>query len=177
MGRLPLVSDTGATSDQRDAIAEFVAARHGKVVPGPLFQMLMNSPAAARRLGAVGAYCRDAPHLTPAVAEAAILATAHELHFDAEVQNHERSAAAAGLPAEVLRGIAQRDDAPLSDAQRAAVTFVRETVRRQVSDATFSLAGAAFGDRGVVDLLVLAAYYTGLKLIVDSLETAGPPGA
>ena len=174
MGRLPRVTDAGATPEQRAAIDEFTEARHGKVVPGPLFQMLMNSPSAARRLGGVGAYCRDAPHLTPAVAEAAILAAVHELHFDAEVRAHERSATAAGLPADVLRGIADGDDTALAPAQAAAVEFVRASVRRQMSDAAFNRAGAAFGDRGVVDLLLLAAYYTGLKLIADSLEVAGP---
>ena len=54
-GRLPRVTDARATPEQRAAIEEFTERVTGRLSPGPLFQMLMNSPPAARRLGAVGA--------------------------------------------------------------------------------------------------------------------------
>lgn len=180
MNRLALVEDSDASPDQQAVIAEFIAARGGRVPPGPLFRMIMNSPEAARRLGAVGAHCRAGLYLTPLVAEAAILGSVHELGFQVEVAAHERSARAAGMPPAIVAGLAARAHSGLPRKYRIAAAFARAAVRQQMTDALFAEAREHFGDRGVVELLVVAGYYAALQLISSALsdtDTVTPTNA
>jgi 4-carboxymuconolactone decarboxylase len=62
------------------------------------------------------------------------------------------------------------DEAALYD------TLVEILRTQSVSDATWARALAAFKERGVIDLLALAGYYSTLAMVMNAARTPLPPG-
>jgi len=162
--RLPAVAPSSYSLEQKQAAAEFEAARKLPVF-GP-FEPLMYSPQLMNSVRSLGDYLRYKSAIGTTLSELAILVTAREWTQDFEWYVHYPIALKAGIKPEVADAIAEgRRPQGMSDDEDIVYEFSIELHRnRQVSDATFARAERRFGKQGVVDLAGISGYYTLLAM-------------
>lgn len=163
-GRLPTIPPTEYTAEQKQAAADFQAARKVPVF-GP-FEPLMYSPQVMSTARAMGDYLRFKSALGNTLSELAILMTAREWHADYEWSIHYPIALKAGLQKGIADDIARgRRPTEMSPDEESVFAFTSELLRtKQVSDATFERAKSRLGSKGVVDLTGIVGYYTFLAM-------------
>ena len=173
---MPPLDPAQMDAAQKAAFDEIVGGRRGALY-GP-FVPALRSPEFMRRLQRLGEYLRYDSALPPHLREMAILLVAREWTQDFEWSVHAPLAREAGLPAAVVDGIAAGGRPPEMDAPAAVVfDFVGELQRtRGVCDATYARAVAAFGERGVIDLVGTYGYYSTLAMVMNVARTPLPPG-
>jgi 4-carboxymuconolactone decarboxylase len=165
-----------ASAEQHQAYDEFVSDRGGDTgAPNGVYDVILRSPGAARRLAALGAFCRFGTGLDPGVVEAAILATSHALPFQYGIDSHEDIGRRAGLTEEELAHLRAGQHGPLPEPLRLAADLGRAAALGDVPADLVSEAVAHFGEASVVDLSVVAGYYGALCLVARCLnpELAG----
>ena len=174
MERLPPIPPEQMTDAQRAAAAEFEAMR-GTAVFGP-FAALLRSPEVMVCSAAMGDYVRFRSVLPPRLSELAILITARHWTQQYEWAVHAPIALEVGVPAEIVRAIAEgRRPDGMSDDEARVHDFVVELLRNQnVSDDTYARALERFGEQGIVDLLGIAGHYTFLSMVLNTARTALP---
>src|SRR5580698_7580975 len=162
--RLPIIPPAQYSEEQKQAAAEFEAARKVPVF-GP-FEPMMYSPQVMSLARAMGDYLRYKSAIGNTLSELAILITAHEWTQDYEWSVHYLIALKAGIRKEVADDIAAgRRPATMSPDEETVFAFTSELLRnRQVSDATFERAKSRLGMKGVVDMTGLVGYYTFLAM-------------
>jgi 4-carboxymuconolactone decarboxylase len=174
--RMPPIAAEALTEAQKNAIAEFKAARSADI-SGP-FIPLLRSPEVMTRARAMGDYLRYRSVLPPRLSELVILLTARQWTQNYEWSAHEPLARQAGLSAATIAAIAagRRPDAMAQD-EEVLYTLCDEVRRNQsVSDATYARAVAAFGEQGVIDALGITGYYTLLAMVMNTTRTPLPAG-
>jgi 4-carboxymuconolactone decarboxylase len=162
--RLPTIPPAQYTEDQKQAAADFQAARKVPVF-GP-FEPMMYSPQVMSQARAMGDYLRYKSAIGNTLSELAILITAHEWTQDYEWALHYPIALKAGNRKEVADDIAagRRPNAMSAD-EETVFDFTSELLRnKRVSDATFERARSRFGTKGVVDMTGIVGYYTFLAM-------------
>jgi 4-carboxymuconolactone decarboxylase len=162
------------TTDQRAAVDAIVSGPRGALV-GP-FVPLLRSPELMTRLQLVGEYLRFDSALPADLRELAILVVARNWNQDFEWGHHLPLARDAGLDPTVIAAVGRGDEPDVgSDAVRAVWRLVTELINdRVVTDATFAAAMNSLGDEGVVELIVLAGYYTTLAMTMNASRTPPP---
>ena len=172
--RLPTIAPANYTAEQKQAAAEFEAARKVPVF-GP-FEPLMYSPQVMSQARAMGDYLRYKSAIGTTLSELAILITAREWTQDYEWYVHYPIALKAGIKPAVADAIADgRRPEGMSDDEDIVYQFSTELHRtRRVSDATFARAEARFGKQGVVDLTGINAYYTLLAMQLNMAQYEMP---
>jgi 4-carboxymuconolactone decarboxylase len=169
MARVALVEPDSASDEQRAAF-EVVAAQRGRI--GSLWRAMAHSPEAMRRVGQVGAFLRYDSHLPDRLREAVILAISGRWQCVYERGAHEPIAARLGLSEQALlalRGGEVPDE--LSELEAAAVRYAQALAREgRASGELLAAVQAAGGDQLVVELHLLAGYYTLLALFLNGLE-------
>jgi len=175
--RMPAIPADKLTDAQRQAIAEFKAARSADV-SGP-FIPLLRSPEVMTRARAMGDYLRFRSSLPPRLSEFVILMTARRWTQQYEWNAHQPLALQGGLKADVVQAIAEgRRPEQMAADEGAVYTLVDEVERNHsVSDATYARAVGAVGEQGVIDTLGLVGYYTTLALVMNTARTPLPAGA
>jgi 4-carboxymuconolactone decarboxylase len=162
--RLPTIPPAQYTQEQKQAAADFEAARKVPIF-GP-FEPLMYSPQLMSQARAMGDYLRYKSAIGDTLSELVILITAHEWTQDFEWAVHYPIALKAGVRKEVADdiGIGRRPTAMTPD-EETVFNFTTELLRnKQVSDATFERARSRLGTKGVVDMTGIAGYYTFLAM-------------
>lgn len=137
-----------------------------------LYRMLANQPGALAAFLDMSGYVRAGSSLNPGIRELVILATAHELNQDYEVEHHTAAAMEAGVTEAKLRAVAPGGtlDA-LSAPERCAVEFARQAARSRTCDErTFRRLSSYFSSESIVDLVVTAAWYHLCAVILDTLR-------
>lgn len=180
MSRLPPLDEQGLTPDQRavaEAIREGPRGAGASVLAGP-FGVWLRSPGLADPAQALGAHCRFGASLPRDVSEFAILLTAKRWRAQYEFWAHARLAREAGLPDGVIEAV--RTGAPFTP-ERADLDLVQRLAgeyfeTNRVSDAVYREALAAFGERGLVDLVGTIGYYGLVSATLNVFEVALPPG-
>ena len=167
--RLPIIDAQNASDEQAVAIDEFSSARGGTVALGELYGMILNSAEACRRLSALGAHCRYGTGLSPQLIEAAILGAVHGMELEYGVRAHQAVARAAGMDDEQLSSLAASTGEGLPDELRVAASFTRHAVGGEVPDRLFEEARAVFPPQTLVDLAVVAGYYSALRVVAGAL--------
>jgi 4-carboxymuconolactone decarboxylase len=162
--RLPAIPPASYSAEQKQAAADFEAARKVPVF-GP-FEPLMHSPQVMNQARAMGDYLRYKPAIGTTLSELAILVTAREWTQDYEWYVHHPIALKAGIRAEIAEAIADgRRPEGMSDDEDIVYEFSTELLRtKRVSDRTFARAEKRFGKQGVVDLAAISGYYTLLAM-------------
>jgi len=162
--RLPPIPSSQYTADQKQAAAEFEAARKVPVF-GP-FQPMMHSPEVMSKTRAMGDYLRYKSAIGNTLSELVILITAREWSQDYEGAVHYPIALKAGIRQETADAIAEgRRPAAMNPDEEVVYDFTSELLRnKQVSDPTFERAKSRFGTQGVVDMTGIAGYYTLLAM-------------
>jgi len=174
--RMPPIPESQQTEAQKQAIAEFTAARKTGI-SGP-FVPLLRSPEVMNRARAMGDYLRFNSVLPPRLSEFAILITARYWTQNYEWDAHSQLALQGGLSADIIKAIAdgRRPDKMAAD-EEVLYTFCDELHRNQsISDATYARAVSTFGEQGVIDIAGISGYYTLLAMVLNTARTPVPPG-
>lgn len=172
--RLPTIPPADYTPEQRQAAAEFEAARKFPVF-GP-FEPLMYSPQVMSQARAMGDYLRYKSAIGTTLSELVILVTAREWTQDFEWYVHYPIALKAGIKAPIADAIADgRRPVGMSDDEDMVYEFCIELHRnKSVSDTTFARVEKRFGKQGVVDLTGINAYYTLLAMQLNVAQYRAP---
>jgi len=175
--RLPMPAREAMTREQR-AAADALIAGPRKGVYGP-FLPLLRRPELLDRVAKVGEYLRFDSVLDPRIRELATCAVARQLTNQFECLMHAPLAAKAGLSAgtiDALRAGARPRD--MDRDEEAAFDFTSELLATHgVSDPTYQIAQAAFGDQGVVELTMLVGYFAMVSWLMNVARTPAQPGA
>lgn len=175
--RLPVISPDNYSEEQKAAAEEFLEARNVPVF-GP-FQPLMHSPDVMNQARSMGDYLRYKSSLGNTLSELVILITAREWTQDYEWYVHYPIALKAGIAAEIADAIAEgRRPDDMSDDEEIVYNFSIELHRnKRVSDQTYERVQQRFGNKGVVDLTGINAYYTLLAMQMNVAQYKVPEGA
>jgi 4-carboxymuconolactone decarboxylase len=147
------------TPEQRTMIEHLLSGERAGT--GGPFNAYLRSPETGDLAQQLGARVRYHSSLPNRLNEMAILLTARDWTAQYEWYAHKRLALQAGLNQAVVDAIAAgRRPAAMQKDEEALYDFQTELLdNRQVSDPAFRAAVAAFGERGVVDLLYNIGYY------------------
>jgi 4-carboxymuconolactone decarboxylase len=142
---------------------------------GP-FNVLLHAPRPGAAFGQVGEAIRYGTGLTPRVREMAILAVASHRGSGFEQYAHERVGRNIGLTDTELVALRGLGDLELDDpGEAAAYAFCLQTLReRAVSDDIYATASKRLGEKQVVELTMLLAYYEALALMLSVFEVGVP---
>jgi len=144
---------------------------------GP-FEVMLYSPAMMTNAQEVGDYMKAGSAIPRNLAELAILYIAKDWGQDYVWYQHVPLALKAGLAQANVDALGDgRKPANMSDDEDAVYAFVNELVRnRQVTDQTFDRVKRRFGNKGVVDLTSLTAFYVHLSMQLNVAKFKLPQG-
>ena len=167
--RLPTIPPAHYTAEQRQAAAQFEAARKVAVF-GP-FEPLMHSPQVMSQARAMGDYLRYHSAIGNTLSELAILLIAREWTQDFEWSVHYPIALKAGIKPEIADAIAEGRRPSMSPDEAIVYDYCIELLKnRQVSNPTFERAKARFGAKGVVDMTGILGYYSFLAMQLNAAQ-------
>ena len=175
--RMPALSETDMTEEQRAAAAAFAEGR-GYAVRGP-FMALLRSPEVMLRAKAMGDYLRFKSVLAPRLSEMAILVTARFWSQNYEWHAHRPLAEKGGLRPEIADAIAEgRRPDDMADDEATLYDFATELhTNKSVSDRTYARARDLFGEQGVIDLTAICGYYTLIAMVLNVARVPLPEGS
>ena len=173
--RMPAMDVAAMDEPQRKAAEEMTNGPRGGV-KGP-FVVLLRSPELMDRLQRVGEYLRFKSSLDARISEFVMLIVSREWTQHFEWRTHVPLARAAGLSQSAIDCLADaRRPVDLAADEQAAYDLIDELLRTKgVSQVTYQNAVKVFGERGVVDLLGVAGYFTAISMLMNA--THGPPPA
>jgi 4-carboxymuconolactone decarboxylase len=144
------------------ALYDTMAARrkaHGEGFGGP-YLALLNHPELARRVEELGFFLKFEGALPRTVYQFIVLTIARATGAGFEWQDHIAHARAAGLPADVIDCIGTDRAAALAQPYALAHAILAKTMTWQVlPDDLQAQAVAAWGKRGLVEIVVLSGFY------------------
>jgi 4-carboxymuconolactone decarboxylase len=172
--RLPMPPPDQLTPAQRRAVEEISAGPRGAIM-GP-FVPLLRSPELMTRLQKTGEYLRFHKTLPPRLFEMCVLFVARRWNQQFEWSFHYPIALAAGLEPAIIEAIGLDRRPEGMDAATAATWDLLDELHRTkaVSDEVYARALEALGDRGVVELVAAAGYYTTLAMVMNTARTPAP---
>lgn len=171
--RMPALTNEAMDDAQRAAAQELINGPR-KAVFGP-FIPLLRSPELMNRLQKVGEYLRFQSSIDTRINEFVMLVVSRQWTQQFEWCMHYPLAAKAGVSTEVLDALAEgrRPDGMAAD-EALAYDICDELQRTHgLSDTTYARAVATFGERGLIDLIGLAGYFTTVSMVMNVART--PP--
>ena len=175
MARVPFASRESMTPEGQEIWDEIQNSRGGVARN---YAALLNNPQAAGSYAGLGGYVRFETPLDKRVKALAILTAAREAGGHYVWTVNQRGAKEANLSDDIITAIREyRAPVGLEPDDAAVVQFVLELLRQhRISDATFEGLRAQVGDAGIVDVLVVVAYYHGLAHSLQALAVELPDG-
>ena len=176
MPRVPDLDPAVMTEHQRKVYDMIASGPRGRV-RGPL-AVWLNRPGLAEHAQALGQYCRYDSSLPPRLSELAILVLARHWNSEFEWWAHKAIALKAGLPADIIDAIRDRQSPPfVSEGESVVVEFVTVLhVQRGVPNELYARAVALLGQDGVIDLVGIAGYYTLISMTINVFDVQPPEG-
>lgn len=171
--RMPALPMDMMDDAQKAAARELIAGPRGAVF-GP-FIPLLRSPELMNRLQKVGEYLRFQSALETRINEWVMLIVSRQWTQQFEWCMHYPLALKAGVKPDVLDALAQgRRPAGMAEDEEIAYEVCDELARTHgLSDETYRRAVATFGERGVIDMIGLAGYFTTVSMVMNAART--PP--
>ena len=174
MAQLPDQTDRLDGEDKAlfDRMASARAHAEGRAGLPEVYVRMFNNPALAGKVGALGEHIRFHGTLPDEVRELAILRYAVRQGSGYEWSHHQRPAELAGLSADTIAELTAGDiPATMPDASRAALRAVdavaaRRSIPAEVQDRLV----AAYGEAGVVELVVLCGLYATMGYVVSAFD-------
>lgn len=175
--RLPLPA-RAAMNEAQLAAAQAIIDGPRKAIFGP-FVPLLRTPVLMERIGKTGEALRFDGTLPERVRELAICVVARETSNQFEWQTHAPLAVKAGVAQAAIDALAAgRIVHGLPADEACAVEFVRELMLRHgVSDGSYAVATACFGEAGTVELTALVGYFAMVCWVMNVARTPGPAGS
>ncbi len=166
-----------AMTPAQKTMTENIFAGPRNAMGGP-FNALLRSPEMGDLAQALGAYVRFGSSLPATLRELAIIMTARHWTAHFEWYAHKNAALAAGLDPAIVDAVAagRRPESMQSDEQVVYEFCTELFENHRVSDATFEAAIAAFGERGVIDLVGTVGYYSFVSMVLNVDEYPLPEG-
>lgn len=187
-GRLPLVEADTLDAAQRELFDHLRA----RVVPwadaagfrsttadgrfiGP-FNAALRSPAVAGAFLELQASEQRHTSLSDRVRQVVILAVGAAWAADYEIYAHSAVARHSGIPDDAVRRLAAGSlPDTLSDEEKVAYRFAQKlSTTHRIDDSTFNQARKAFGDSGIVDIIILAGTYYTVCGLLNAFEVPAP---
>ncbi|OWW21695.1 carboxymuconolactone decarboxylase family protein [Noviherbaspirillum denitrificans] len=171
--RMPPLAMDAMDDAQKAAAQELINGPRGAVF-GP-FIPLMRSPELMNRLQKVGEYIRFHSALETRINEWVMLIVSRQWTQQFEWCMHYPLALKAGMKQDVLDALAEgRRPKGMADDEEIAYDLCDELARTHgVSDETYRRAVEKFGERGVIDMVGLAGYFTTVSMVMNVART--PP--
>lgn len=167
-----------ALDDAQRAVFDAIASGPRGGVAGP-FTVLLRAPAMADAVQRLGASLRFAGQLEDRLREIAILTVSRHWSAQYEWYAHHPIALKAGVDAEALERLRQKQDPRFADATEQLVWRLSRAVleRGRLDDAEFAAGRDALGEPRLVELLGVLGYYTLLSFIlnVGQVPVPSPP--
>ena len=175
--RLPPIPPEQWDEEQRREAQAIIDGPRGALIAP--FVPLLRSPELMAHSQRMGEYLRYRSDIGLRLSELAILLVARHWTQQTEWAIHAPIALRQGLSAETVAAIAAGErPAAMAPDEELVYDFSTELLRSQrVSDATWASAVAAFGERGVVDLIGLNGYYAYLAMLMNAARTPAPESA
>jgi 4-carboxymuconolactone decarboxylase len=174
----PLKLDQLTAEQQQMATMLATPPRNSKLNTGP-FNAYARSPDLGILLLEVSDFVRFKTALPPRLSEFAILIAAQQWSQSYEWHAHYALAIKGGLDRQVLVDLAAgKRPQGMKEDEAALYDFCTEMYRdKNVSDASFKAAHAAFGERGVMDVIGILGYYDLVSMaLIAQKTTAAPSG-
>ena len=164
--------------DRQRALFEAIAGPRGGVVRGP-FAIWLRHPDLVEKANEFGNHLRDGTSLSKRLSELAILVTARFWGASYEWFAHERAAAAAGVPADVIEAIRSGREPEFDDPESAIVHEVSRAIyrSREIPDETYGKAIAVLGRTRTIDLVAILGFYTMVAMTLNAFNAPLPEGA
>jgi 4-carboxymuconolactone decarboxylase len=177
MPRISLPAPDTMNPEQRAVYDRIVSGPRGRI-QGPLRAALHNAEL-ADKWQALGALLRYGTTLPPRLSEIAILVTGRACNSPFEWYAHRAEGEKAGIEQPIIEALLAGAVPPgMSPDDDAIYHYAVELNRHNsVSDATYAVALARFGERGVVELTALIGYYTMVAMTLNCHEIPLPEGA
>jgi 4-carboxymuconolactone decarboxylase len=168
MAHVTLVDPTTATDETQAALAQ--VERDWGRLPN-VFRAMAHSPRAAQHVSATGGALRAHSVLPEMLREMVILAVAGRWACAYEQNVHLPIARRLGLPEATIQALTAGEVPPgLAPTEAAAVEYARALSREGRADpALVERLRAAFGERGLVELTLLAGWYSLLAMFLNGL--------
>lgn len=190
-GRLPLLRPADLDADQQMLYAQLVAATKpwaektgfrvdtaaGQLI-GP-FNPMLRSPLLAQAALYLTAAEEKHTALSAKVRQVVILIVGARWQAAYELYAHRAAGTRAGLDAPTIAAlVAGQKPASLSAEESVAYDFThRLTAAHQIDPALYGQAVAAFGEKGVVDMIYLAGNYMTTSALLNIFAVPVPPAA
>ena len=159
------------TPEQQQMAVHLKTPPRNSALNGGPFNAYARSPGLGLRLLEVSDYVRFNSSLPPRLSEFAIMIGARHWSVPYEWRAHYPLAVKGGLDRQILVDLgAGKRPQNMKEDETALYDFVTEMYRdKNISDATFKATLAAFGERGVMDLIGIIGFYdiTSMALIVQ----------
>jgi 4-carboxymuconolactone decarboxylase len=157
------------------ALYDRIAARRrakGEGFGGP-YLALLNHPALAERVEALGFYLKFESVLPRVHYQFIVLSVARATGAAFEWQDHLKHALAAGLPQNIVDGLAAAADASLPHPFALLRDVLTKTLAWQpIPDALQAQAAAEWGEDGLVEIVVVSGFYQMFAAINQGFDIA-----
>ncbi len=186
MSRLPLLTPDQLDADQQEVYDSLTTGERGKnanlrnddgSLVGP-FNAFLYSPLTGNRFQALGEALRFFNKLPKNELEVVILVIAAQWRADFEWWAHARLAGNAGVSDDVIEAIKDGRQPSFEDDGEALVYEIAMTLLadRRLPDDVYGRAVDYLGEAGLLDLMFLMAYYTGVSMVLNTFEVSLPEG-
>ncbi|NQV56772.1 MAG: hypothetical protein HQ503_13010 [Rhodospirillales bacterium] len=177
--RLPL-PDRDQLDDRGKAAYDALAdpnskSRVGLQGPGTI---QLHSPRVSEHSSGLNKYLRGEAGFDGAILELSILVAAREMDSRFEWAAHEPAALEEGLDAKIIDVVRnKKSTAGLPETESLIIEFGRQLFReKKVSPDKFAAALALFGEKGIVEFVVLMGQYAATALLLAAVDMQPKPG-
>ena len=165
--RIGLVDPKNTDGGLRD-LFEVITKSRGQNYVANVFRALGNSPGALETVAGVGKHVRYQTEIDDQLRELLILTVAQEINNSYEWTHHYLIAKRIGVDEEILLQIGTSDLEERLGLRGDVLRFVRLVANNQaVDDKTIMSVSKQFGEKGLVDVTLLASYYVMLGLCLN----------
>ncbi|MEU9448660.1 carboxymuconolactone decarboxylase family protein [Streptomyces sp. NPDC048277] len=164
------------STEQAELRARLEARRGG--VHGP-FQVLLRSPELGGRLEELSTSCMRDSALPPRLRELTLLTVARRFDAQHSWLAHVGRGEAAGLDPAALARLARGEEPGFRGPdERILHRFVEQLLADHfVDDDTYAAALAEFGERTLIDLVIVTGGFASLALVLNTFQVDLPPTA
>ena len=175
--RVPAPTRDQMTPEQQAVNDAAVAGKRGRMPPPAL--AWIHSPELAMRTQHLGEFIRFDTEFGPALMEIAVLVTAKYWRSHYEWWAHRRLAETAGLDAAIINAIRDGKPLPPGDEKTQVIYDYAKTLHetREVPMALHNRMMAAWGPRGVAEVIGICGYYTLVSMTLNGFDVGLPDGA
>jgi 4-carboxymuconolactone decarboxylase len=173
-GRYTEIPYDRMTPEQQEAYKLLMETR-GRL-PGPN-KIYIHNPKLAKVMGPLGAYFRSGYSLSEREREIAVCIINSKFHAAYPTSSHEKSAKAAGLPADKVDAILSGLPASFSDKREQVIYEMGICLAnaRWVSKGLYDRAVEALGHEGITDVICLMGFYSSVSMTLAFYDV--PAGA